>query len=229
MRTRLDKHRTTEDPNRKGYSTTNSHLAEMQWWSYKSKVKLPVKVAELGQKLYQKAKRQPKFRFYVLYDRIYRSDVQTAATLVLEAIFEADFLDTSFGFRPERSAEQALQTIRGHLDNGYREVYDADLKGYFDTILHDQQMLALKKRIADQAVLNLIEKWLKCEMFESDDEGKTHVTRSKTGSPQSGVISPLLSNVYLHWFEYAFHSKTGPAHRAKARMVRYADDLVILA
>ena len=155
--------------------------------------------------------------------------VQTAATLVLEAIFEADFMETSFGVRPERSAVQAVQTIRGHLDNGYREVYDADLKGSFDTIPHEQLMLALQKRIADQAVLTLIERWLQCEMVETDDEGKTHVTRSKTGSPQGEVISPLLSNVYLHWFEYAFHSKTGPAHLAKARIVRYADDFVILA
>lgn len=152
-----------------------------------------------------------------------------AAIRLLGVAGEADFLDTSFGFRPERSAEQALRAIRGHLDNGYREVYDADLKGYFDTIPHDQLMLALKMRIADKAVLHLIELWLKCEMIEIDENGKTHMTRSKTGTPQGGVVSPLLSNVYLHWFEHAFHRETGPAHWAKAKIVRYADDFVILA
>lgn len=303
----MDQNPTTENPNSKDHAGANTAAENLQWWSIKSKVKLPVKVAELRRKLYQKAKQEPKFRFYALYDRIYRPDVltaawwivlaknkspgldgitcqdimdapggvqkyledlhqslrmktyqpdrvkriyipkpdgrkrplgiptmrdrivQTAAVLILESIFEADFLDTSFGFRPERSAEDALKAIRGHLDNGYREVYDADLKGYFDTIPHDQLLLALKKRIADKAVLNLIERWLKCEMVEIDDDGKAKITRSTTGTPQGGVVSPLLSNVYLHWFEYAFHRETGPAHWAKAKIVRYADDFVILA
>jgi RNA-directed DNA polymerase len=155
--------------------------------------------------------------------------VQTATLLVLEAIFEADFLETSYGVRPERRAEDALKAIRGHLDQGYREVYDADLKGYFDTIPHDQLMLALKMRITDRSVLALIEMWLKCEVVDTDRNGKKVTSRSDTGAPQGGVISPLLSNVYLHWFERAFHGPNGPATWAKAKIVRYADDFVILA
>jgi RNA-directed DNA polymerase len=155
--------------------------------------------------------------------------VQTAALLVLEPIFEADFLDTSFGFRPGRKAADALAAIRGHLSQGYRSVYDADLKGYFDTIPHDNLIRALRMRITDRSVLNLIRMWLDCETVETDAEGRTHFSRSSTGTPQGGVISPLLSNVYLHWFEYAFHRPDGPAHWAKAKIVRYADDFVILA
>jgi RNA-directed DNA polymerase len=108
-------------------------------------------------------------------------------------------------------------------------VYDADLKGYFDTIPHDQLLLALKMRITDRSVLHLIQMWLRCELVETDDQGKQHCTRSDKGTPQGGVISPLLSNVYLHWFERAFQAPDGPAHWAKAKIVRYADDFVILA
>jgi RNA-directed DNA polymerase len=302
----LDHRPTTEEPGRSGNSPSNTPETP-DWCAIKSHVKLPAKVAELRRKLYQKAKQEPKFRFYALYDRIYRPDVllaawwivlakdkapgidgvtcqdimdapggvrkylddlhqslktktyrpdrvkrtyidkpdgrkrplgiptmrdrivQTAALLVLEAIFEADFLDTSFGFRPQRSAQQALETIRGHLAEGYCEVYDADLKGYFDTIPHDQLLLALKMRITDRSVLHLIQMWLRCELVETDDQGKQHCTRSDKGTPQGGVISPLLSNVYLHWFEHTFQAPGGPAQWANAKIVRYADDFVILA
>jgi len=155
--------------------------------------------------------------------------VQMATLLVLEPIFEADFLDTSFGFRPGRSAHQALDAIGRHLDAGFREVYDADLQGYFDTIPHDQLMKCVQMRVADRKVLHLIRMWLESPVVETDDEGRTTASRPKQGTPQGGVISPLLSNIYLHWFEKAFHGKEGPATWANAKLVRYADDFVILA
>jgi RNA-directed DNA polymerase len=155
--------------------------------------------------------------------------VQTAALLVLEPIFEADFLDCSFGFRPGRSAHQALDQIATLLREGYREVYDADLQAYFDTIPHDQLMKCLQVRIADRGVLHLIRSWLESPIVERDEHGRTKASRPKQGTPQGGVISPLLANIYLHWFEKAFHGPNGPATWAKAKLVRYADDFVVLA
>ena len=155
--------------------------------------------------------------------------VQMAVLLVLEPIFEADFHETSYGFRPNKSAHQALAAIRGHLADGRQEVYDADLKSYFDTIPHDQLLKALRMRITDRSVLALIRSWLEAPIVEPDDQGRTTVRRSEQGSPQGGVISPLLANVYLHWFEHLFHRHDGPVNWAKARLVRYADDFVVLA
>jgi RNA-directed DNA polymerase len=157
--------------------------------------------------------------------------VQTATVLILEPIFEADFEDCSYGFRPGRSAHQALEEIRGHIKAGYQAVYDADLKGYFDSIPHDRLEACLRMRIADRAVLKLIRMWLETPVVEPPDKsgGAPKVSRSEKGTPQGGVISPLLANLYLHWFDRAFHRPTGPAHWAKAKMVRYADDFVVLA
>src|SRR6185437_9588983 len=155
--------------------------------------------------------------------------VQMACLLILEPIFEADFLDCSYGFRPGKSAHQAIDALRRHLAAGYREVYDADLQGYFDTIPHDQLLACLRMRIADRSVLHLIQSWLQAPAVERDEAGRQTTTRPRQGTPQGGVISPLLANVYLHWFEKAFHGPAGPANWAKAKIVRYADDFVVLA
>jgi RNA-directed DNA polymerase len=154
-----------------------------------------------------------------------------APGLIVEPIFEADFLDCSYGFRPGRSAHDALEEIKENLQQGRREVYDADLQSYFDTIPHEKLMACVQKRIVDGSVLKLIRMWLKAVIIEPgngpNDPPKAH--RSKQGTPQGGVISPLLANLYLHWFDKLFHRSDGPYHWANARLVRYADDFVILA
>jgi RNA-directed DNA polymerase len=268
---------------------------------------LPPKLSLLRQKLSQKAKQEPKFRFYTLYGRIFQFDtllaawnlaaanhgapgsdgvtfddvahreggivrflqelrddlqakryqpqpvrrvyipkangqlrplgiptirdrvVQTAALLILEPIFEADFLDCSYGFRPQRSAHQALAAIRGNLAEGYRQVYDADLQGYFDSIPHDKLLACVRLRIADRSVLRLIRLWLEAPVVEPTEDGQSKVSRPGQGTPQGGVISPLLANVYLHWFDKRFHQAQGPGPQHGARLVRYADDFVVMA
>jgi RNA-directed DNA polymerase len=157
--------------------------------------------------------------------------VQAAVRLILEPIFEADFEDCSYGFRPGRSAHQALRAIRQHLQEGYGAVYDADLAGYFDSIPHDKLMACVRMRVVDGSVVGLIRQWLNAPVVEpSQDTGQPPtVGRNQRGTPQGGVLSPLLANIYLHWFDRAFHRPDGPAQWAKAKLVRYADDFVVLA
>ncbi len=160
-----------------------------------------------------------------LRDRV----VQAAVLLILEPIFESDFLDCSHGFRPGRSAHDALEVIRENLGNGRCTVIDADMEGYFDSIAHDKLMACLRMRVVDGSVLRLIQQWLNASVEEKDGNGRITRRRNKQGTPQGGVISPLLANIYLHWFDKVFYAKDGPAQWAKAVLVRYADDFVVMA
>ena len=159
--------------------------------------------------------------------------IQMATLLILEPIFEQDFEDCSYGFRPGRSAHHALAEIREHLEHGYCAVYDADLKSYFDSIPHDKLMACLRMRISDRHLLKLIRMWLKVPVVAPGDQGQGGggkvVAKSSKGTPQGGVISPLLANIYLHWFDKVFYRVKGPGQWAKAKLVRYADDYVVLA
>ena len=151
--------------------------------------------------------------------------VQAAVKLIVEPIFEADFHDCSYGFRPNRNAKMAVERIAAEIKGGKTEVYDADLSSYFDTIPHDKLFLALRKRITDGSVLALIRQWLKSTIVEPNGVKKNHKGR---GTPQGGVISPLLSNIYLHWFETCAALVARGTHQVMS-IVRYADDFVILA
>ena len=156
--------------------------------------------------------------------------MQAAVKLILEPIFEADFEECSHGFRPGRSAHDALRIIQEHLKEGKTAVYDADLASYFDSIPHDKLIACVRMRVVDGSVLGLIRQWLKAPVVEPPQGGKPpSVHRNDRGTPQGGVLSPLLANIYLHWFDHLFERADGPAQWAKAKLVRYADDFVVLA
>lgn len=115
------------------------------------------------------------------------------------------------------------------MRQGYTAIYDADLQAYFDTIPHEKLMKCVEKRVSDRSVLHLLRLWLKVPVEERDEGGRPKVSRPSSGTPQGGVISPLLANLYLHWFDVPFHRRSGPGRWARARLVRYADDFVIMA
>jgi RNA-directed DNA polymerase len=269
----------------------------------------PEKIRTLQRKLYRKAKAEPAFRFYVLYDKICREDilrhayglarsnagapgvdgvsfaqieergleawlaslreelvlktyrpdpvrrvmipkpngggeralgiptirdrvVQTAAKLVLEPIFEADFEDNAYGYRPARGAVDAVKEVHRHICRGYTDVVDADLSRYFDSIPHDELLKSVARRIVDRQVLRLIKLWLKAPIEERDDSNGTRRMsggKSNTrGTPQGGVASPLLANIYMNRFLKHWRL-TGRGEAFRAHVVSYADDFVILS
>jgi RNA-directed DNA polymerase len=269
----------------------------------------PEKIRTLQRKLYRKAKAEPAFLFYVLYDKICREDilhhayrlarsnagapgvdgvsfaqieergleawlaslreelfsktyrpdpvrrvmipkpngggeralgiptirdrvVQTAAKLVLEPIFEADFEDNSYGYRPARGAVDAVKEVHRHICRGYTDVVDADLSRYFDSIPHDELMKSMARRIVDRHVLRLIKLWLKAPIEERDDDNGTRRMsggKSNTrGTPQGGVASPLLANIYMNRF-LRYWRLTGRGEAFRADVIAYADDFVILS
>lgn len=151
--------------------------------------------------------------------------VQMAVYLVLMPILEADFHPHSFGFRPKRNAHQALDTIVEALRSGRTEVLDADLTKYFDTIPHRQLLRAAARRISDGSVLRLLKQWLRAPVVEEDQGGMRRVLPNRQGTPQGGVISPLLANLYLNPLDWAVNERCA----GKPVLVRYADDFVILS
>src|SRR5665811_2095655 len=267
----------------------------------------PIKIRMLQRKLYQKAKEEPNYRFYLLYDKVYREDilhhayalaksnqgapgvdgqsfagieaaglekwlegirnelraktytpqavrrvkipkpgggerplgiptirdrvVQTAAKLVLEPIFEADFEDSAYGYRPARGAADAIKEVHRLVCRGYIDVVDADLSKYFDTIPHSDLLKSVARRIVDRHVLRLIKLWLKAPIEEWDGNGKRRMSGGKGsthGTPQGGVASPLLANVYMNRFLKHWRL-TGCGAAFRAHVVAYADDFVILS
>lgn len=156
--------------------------------------------------------------------------VQTAAKLVMEPIFEADMEACAYGYRPKRGAQDAIKEVHRRLCEGYTDVVDADLSKYFDNIPHRELIKCVARRISDGAVLHLVKMWLKAPVEERDERGKRRMTggrKSDRGTPQGGVASPLLANLYMNRFlKYWRSSRRGEAFQAW--VVNYADDFVIL-
>jgi group II intron reverse transcriptase/maturase len=147
-----------------------------------------------------------------------------AVYLVLMPIFEADFHPRSFGFRPGRGAHQAVKAIRQALRKGKTEVVDCDLAQYFDTIPHGKLLRQVARRVSDGMILKLIKAWLRAPVVEEEEGGGRRIKANPCGTPQGGVISPLLANIYLHPLDEGVNDQCWQ----KPWMIRYADDLVIL-
>ena len=150
--------------------------------------------------------------------------VQMAVKMLIEPLWEADFIDTSYGFRPKRGAKDAIKQVKENLFEGHQFIYDADLSKYFDTIPHDKLFIMLKERISDKGILDIIGQWLTAPKQMSNGE----LIKSIAGTPQGGVISPLLSNIYLHAFDRIVTDPKGKFAKANIRIVRYADDFVLM-
>jgi RNA-directed DNA polymerase len=151
--------------------------------------------------------------------------VQTAVYLVLMPIYEADFHDQSYGFRPKRRAHQAMDAISAAVKTGRVEVLDADLSKFFDMIPHRELLKEVARRVSDGSILALLKGWLRAPIVEENEEGRKKVTPNRQGTPQGGVISPLLANIYLNPLDHRINGSRGQRHR----MVRYADDFVVLS
>ncbi|OAT86842.1 group II intron reverse transcriptase/maturase [Desulfotomaculum copahuensis] len=159
----------------------------------------------------------------VIKDRV----VQMACLIIIQPVFEADFQDCSYGFRPKRSAHQAINAIISHVKQGFTAVYDADLSQCFDNISHQLIMDTLSERIVDGKILRLIKGWLTAPIVETG--GPRQGKKNRVGTPQGGVISPLLANIVLNKLDTAWYRPDGPRAKYNARLVRYADDFVVLA
>ena len=153
--------------------------------------------------------------------------IQMAVKIVIEPIFEADFEENSYGFRPKRDAHQAMDDVSLHLRKGKTQVIDADISRYFDTISHDKLLALMAERIVDKNILCLIKMWLKAPVVEEGEDGKKRYEGSDKGTPQGGVISPLLANIYLHVLDRIWKEKRVQENYG-ARLIRYADDFVVL-
>ena len=153
--------------------------------------------------------------------------IQMATKLVIEPIFEADFEENSYGFRPKRSSKGAITEIKNHLKSGKCDIFDADLSAYFDTIPHKELMILVARRISDKNILHLIKMWLKAPVMENGRP--TGGKKNKVGTPQGGVISPLLANIFLNVLDKVVNKEGGMFYNKGIKIVRYADDFVLMA
>lgn len=204
-----------EDIEKKGVSTFLSNIQEaLLSRTYKSKAVRQVLIPK------EKKGSFRKLGIPTIADRV----VQMGVKMLIEPLWEADFCDTSYGFRPKRGAKEAIKQVKQNIYDRHQFVYDADLSNYFDSIPHSKLFTLLKERLVDKNILNLIQQWLTAPVQLPD--GKLEASTS--GSPQGGVISPLLSNIYLHAFDRIVNNPRGKFAKAEIRIVRYADDFLLM-